>query len=60
MEAYLHDHNGVVSALVMRAAFVAGMLPRIIVAAAKGRNGLARQHVAYIKGIVTRKSPYST
>ena len=60
MAAYLHDHNGMASALVMRTAFVVGMLPRIVVAAARGRNGLARQHVAYIKGIVTRKSPYSS
>lgn len=59
MAAYLSDHNGWAAAVVMRAAFIAGMIPRIVVSLVKGRRSVARQHVAYIKGIVTRRSPYS-
>jgi len=58
MAAYLHDHNGAPAALAMRAIFVIGMLPRIAISAARGRRNVARQHLDYIKGIVTKRSPY--
>ncbi|HEY5879959.1 MAG TPA: glycosyltransferase [Nakamurella sp.] len=59
MAAYLHDHNGPIAARAMRAAFAMGMGPRIAVAAVRGRRAQVRQHVAYVRGIVTQRSPYS-
>lgn len=58
MAAYLRDHNGQVATLVMRAALLVGMIPRSAMAFARGRFTLARQHLAYIKGIATKRSPY--
>ena len=58
MAAYLHDHNGPVAARTMRAAFAVGMLPRIAAAAARGRGARVRQHAAYVRGVLTQRSPY--
>jgi len=58
MAMYLIDHNNGLAAWGMRAAFVSGMIPRIAVSLLKGRKTIARQHVAYIKGILTKRSPY--
>lgn len=58
MAAYLHDRNAPGPARAMRAAFAAGMLPRIAVAAARGQRARARQHLAYVRGITTQHSPF--
>lgn len=59
MAAYLHDHNGPIAARAMRAAFAVGMLPRIAVATLRGRRDRVRQHAAYVRGVLTHRSPYS-
>jgi len=58
MARYLRDHNDRFSTAVMRGALAFGMIPRMVMAAARGRQMLARQHLAYIKGIATMRSPY--
>ena len=58
MAAYLSDHHGWPSAMLMRAAFAIGMVPRMAISVLRGRRMVARQHVAYVKGIVTNRSPY--
>lgn len=58
MAQYLGDHNGKVSTLFMRGMLVVGMLPRISVSLLRRRPSIVRQHIAYIKGVVTMRSPY--
>ena len=58
MAQYLLDHNGPASAALMRTSLAAGMLARLVVAGCRGRGGIARQHAAYMKGLVTRRSPF--
>jgi N-acetylglucosaminyl-diphospho-decaprenol L-rhamnosyltransferase len=58
MAQYLLDHNGPISAAVMRTSLAAGMLARLIVAGCSGHGGIARQHAAYLKGLVTMRSPF--
>lgn len=58
MAAYLHDHHRPAAARVMRAAFAAGMAPRILIGAGRGRWSTVRQHWAYVRGIATQRSPY--
>lgn len=58
MARYLIDHNNRFAAWGMRAAFAVGMVPRIAVSLVRGRRAIARQHVAYVKGVITQRSPY--
>jgi len=58
MGAYLRDHNGPVATAVMRTALGVGMLPRVVLAFTRGHRQIARQHLAYIRGIATGRSPY--
>ena len=58
MAQYLLDNNGRFAALFMRLVLAVGMLPRIAVAIARGRRDVARHHAAFIKGIMTKRSPY--
>lgn len=58
MAAYLHDHNPAARAVAMRAALAVGMAGRVVLTAATGDRETARRHAAYVRGIVTRRSPY--
>lgn len=58
MGRYLLDHNRPVPTVLMLAALAAGMLGRLVVAAGRGHRGTARLHAAYVKGLLTRRSPF--
>ena len=58
MRSYLRHHNGRVAADAMVAALTAGTLVRIAAARVRRNTGLARQHQAYVRGILTGRSPY--
>jgi GT2 family glycosyltransferase len=60
MAAYLHHHNDVPRAVVMRALLGAGMLARAIQCVLQGRPQTARLHVAYVFGIVRGHAPIPT
>ena len=59
MASYLVDHNGPVAATVMRAVLMVGFLPRLAVAVLRRDRSARRHHLAYLKGQLTRRSPYS-
>ena len=58
MRSYLRHHNGRVAADAMVGALTAGTLVRIAGALVRGKTTLARQHQAYVRGILTGRSPY--
>jgi GT2 family glycosyltransferase len=58
MSQYLRDHNGGGSTALMRTTLAAGMLARMVIAASRRRRGLAREHAAYVRGLLTRRSPF--
>lgn len=58
MADYLAMHHSALSAGFMRGCLVAGSLVRAGAATAMRRKDTARHHLAYVKGIVTRRSPY--
>lgn len=60
MVTYLNTYNSTASSQAMRFVLGAGMLVRAVAAAATGRRGLARKHLAYVRGITTGRSPYRT
>lgn len=58
MSEYLHDHNGRVAALIMRLTLITGTAPRAVLALLRRQDLLFRQHLAYINGLATKRSPY--
>ncbi len=60
MAHYLDDHNKALPAAVMRGILASGMAGRLLAAIGRGRRDTARIHAAYIRGILTRKSPYTS
>lgn len=58
MADYLHDHHADSPALFMRSVLALGFLARALLTLLRGQAGLARQHASYVRGIVTRRSPY--
>ena len=58
MRSYLRHHNGRLATDAMVGALTAGTLVRIAAALARRDTGLARQHRAYVRGILTGRSPY--
>ncbi len=58
MAAFLGDHDTAAAAGVMRVVLALGMLARSVAARALGRPELGRRHAAYVRGIVTGRSPY--
>ncbi|MGS0685719.1 glycosyltransferase [Nakamurella sp. GG22] len=58
MALYLRDHNGPAATVLMQVMLATGMIPRLVLAAVRGRRTVARQHRAYIKGVLTKRSPY--
>jgi len=58
MGQYLRDHNRPVSATAMLVMLTAGMSARWAVAAGRRRRGIARQHAAYLRGLLTLRSPF--
>jgi GT2 family glycosyltransferase len=58
MAAYLHHHNRPVPAVAMRIMLVLGAVPRGLIALMRGQRMLGRQHAAYIRGLVFKRSPW--
>jgi GT2 family glycosyltransferase len=58
MARYLLYHNGFSAALAMRAMLVLGAVPRGLLAMARGRRSIARCQLAYMSGLVFKRSPY--
>jgi N-acetylglucosaminyl-diphospho-decaprenol L-rhamnosyltransferase len=58
MVTYLEAYNGPTASRAMRFVLGAGMFARAMAAAVSGRRGLARKHLAYVRGIATGRSPY--
>lgn len=58
MAAYLHLHNRPVPAIAMRIVLVLGTVLRAVISSLRGQRTLARQHAAYIIGLILKRSPY--
>jgi N-acetylglucosaminyl-diphospho-decaprenol L-rhamnosyltransferase len=59
MAAYLHHHNSRLPALSMRAMLAGGAIARAASAIVSGRMPAVRQQLAYLYGVISKRSPYA-